>query len=75
MEQSNNRPLLGILGNSPNSLRIVFTDPDSGKQLRIYMTNPIVVSEHIDYNNLSKRLDDVSAEFFCRDLQYSDKLP
>lgn len=66
---------LGELEGNPETLRIVFTDPKSGGQLRIYAKKPFLVSKSFDYKPLDLKLNELCLEFFCENLQYSDKLP
>lgn len=68
MEQSTKTALNNLADNQMSHLKIVFTDPKSGKQLRVSAQNPELMTENATIGS-------VEYEFFCDNLQYSDKNP
>ncbi len=70
MAQSTKTTLDNLADNQMSYLKIVFTDPKSGKQLRISAQNVRLMTESstLDIGGRS-----VECEFFCQHLQYSDK--
>jgi len=69
---ANNRPSSLADDDNLSELRLVLTDPDSGKQLRIFCNRPKLMTESSDsfFNNRKREF-----EFFCQNLQYSDSSP
>ena len=68
MAQSTKTALSNLADNQISHLKIVFTDPRNGKQLRISAQSLKLVTE-------CSTIGDVEYEFFCDNLQYSDKNP
>lgn len=54
-------------------LKITFTDPTSGKQLRIHCLNPVIVHQSLSLSTGNSNYADM--ELFCESLQYSDENP
>lgn len=65
------RKSLDILANDSIDLKIVFTDPTNRKQLRICAQDIKLMTQSSTFN--VGHLNKVEMEFFCRNLQYSDK--
>lgn len=72
MEQSTKTALNNLADNRISHLKIVFTDPRKGKQLRISAQNIQLVAES---STLNIGTPSIEYEFFCGHLQYSDKNP
>lgn len=54
-------------------LKVTFTDPTSGKQLRIHCLKPVIVHQSLSLSMGNSNYADM--ELFCDNLQYSDKNP
>lgn len=67
------RKHLATLTNENIDLKIVFTDPTSGKQLRICAQDIKLTTQSSTFN--VGHLNKMEMEFFCQNLQYSDKNP
>jgi len=72
MAQSTKTILNNLTDNHLSQLKIVFTDPKNGKQLRIFANNVISMTHSISRFMNSESCE---LEFFCQNLQYSDKNP
>lgn len=67
------RKYLDTLAYEDIDLKIVFTDPASGKQLRIFAQDIKLMTQSSTFD-IGPR-SNMEMEFFCQNLQYSDSLP